>query len=129
MVIDSSALLAILLKEPEKDRFVEAIALAPTRQVSAGTWFETGILAQSRQGDVGTEDIDRFIEGTRIRIVPFDLEQAQIAREAYRQFGKGNHRAGLNFGDCFAYALAKANDETLLFKGADFARTDIERAV
>ena len=129
MVIDSSAMMSILLQESDAQIFADAIEGAPTRVMSASTLYEAGILIQSRRGDGGAADLDRLVESARIEIVPFDLEQARLARAAYRRYGKGNHRAGLNFGDCFAYALAKHIDETLLFKGADFSRTDVEPAL
>jgi len=125
MVIDTSAIMAIMLVEAEALSFAEAIENAPTRRMSAGTLLELGIVANSRRGRSGRPDIDAFIHNAQIEIVPFDLEQARIAGEAYRRYGRGNHRAGLNFGDCFAYALAQATGEPLLFKGADFARTDV----
>jgi len=97
--------------------------------MSAATLFESGILIQARRGDHGAGDLDRFIGESGIEIIAFDNAQATIARTAYRRYGKGNHRAGLNFGDCFAYALAKVSDEPLLFKGKDFARTDVKAAI
>jgi ribonuclease VapC len=129
MVIDTSAIMAILLVEADGGAFAKTIEGALTRRMSTGTLLELEIVANARRGRVGLPDIDVFLKETQIEIVPFDREQARVACEAYRRYGKGNRRAGLNFGDCFAYALAKANDEPLLFKGADFARTDIERAV
>lgn len=129
MVIDSSALMSILLQEVDAGLFANAIEGAATRSMSAANLYETGILIQSRRGDGGSLDLDRLVSGAEIEIVPFDIDQANAARKAYRRYGKGNHRAGLNFGDCFAYALAKHIGEPLLFKGADFARTDVEPAL
>ncbi|HEX4112696.1 MAG TPA: type II toxin-antitoxin system VapC family toxin [Stellaceae bacterium] len=128
MVIDSSAMMSILLQESDAQFFADAIERTPTRIMSAATLYETGILIQSRRGDGGAADLDLLVENAHIEIRPFDLDQARIAREAYRRYGRGNHRAGLNFGDCFAYALAKVSGEPLLFKGGDFSRTDIASA-
>ena len=128
MVIDSSAVLSILLQESDAEQFADAIELASARSMSAASLYEAGILIQSRRGVGGAADLDRLIENAQIEIVPFNLDQARIAREAYRRYGRGNHRAGLNFGDCFAYALAKVTGEPLLFKGGDFARTDVVAA-
>jgi|SRR5665213_969567 len=128
MVIDTSAIMAILLRGPEKDKFLVTLALAPSRIISAGTWFETTVVVESWNGPKGAADLDRFIEDGGIEIIPFDTIQAQIAREAYRRYGRGYHRAGLNIGDCFAYALSKHSGEPLLFKGNDFAQTDITAA-
>jgi ribonuclease VapC len=125
MVLDSSAVLAILLVEPDAAIFAQAIEEASTRLISAGTVLELGIVAEARRDRQGRVELDNFVLRTRLDIVPFDGEQAEIAREAYRRFGRGNHAANLNFGDCFAYALAKVSGETLLCKGDDFARTDI----
>jgi ribonuclease VapC len=128
MVIDTSAIMAILQREPEKDKFLVTLALAPSRIISAGTWFETTVVVESWNGPRGAADLDRFIEDSGVEIIPFDTAQAQIAREAYRRYGRGYHRAGLNMGDCFAYALSKHAGEPLLFKGNDFAQTDVTPA-
>ncbi|HEY5210949.1 MAG TPA: type II toxin-antitoxin system VapC family toxin [Stellaceae bacterium] len=125
MVLDSSAIVAILFQEEDAAQFSLAIEQSSSRKMSAGTYLETGIVIEKSGRTAGAEDFDRLIEETQIEIVPFNMEQARIAREAYRRYGKGNHRAGLNFGDCFAYALAKVTNEPLLFKGDDFGRTDI----
>ena len=109
-------------------RFSSALEQASSRKMSAGTYFETAIVVEQSAHQRGAADFDRLIRNAQIEIVPFNEEQALLAREAYRRYGKGNHRAGLNFGDCFAYALAKHLGEPLLFKGGDFARTDIEPA-
>jgi ribonuclease VapC len=127
-VLDSSAVAAILFQEADAKRFSTAIEGAPVRLMSAGTYLELCIVAERRSRAAGMRDLDRFFEMTRTEIVPFDAEQARIARAAYRRYGRGNHRAGLNFGDCFAYALAKATGEPLLYKGVDFARTDVTPA-
>lgn len=128
MVVDTSALLAILFSEPEKDRLLSALLDDPVRLMSTGTLLEASIVAAARGGEDNVEDLDRFIREADIEVVDFDRNQLGLARTAWRRFGKGNHRAGLNFGDCMSYALAKSRHEPLLFKGDDFGRTDIERA-
>lgn len=125
MVIDTSALLAILFNEPERRLFNEAIEAAESRAVSAATFVEVSIVIESRFGAEGLRDLDLFIERAGIELVPVDSEQAYVARRAFSQFGKGRHRAGLNYGDCFAYALAMVLGEPLLFKGEDFPLTNI----
>jgi ribonuclease VapC len=129
MVIDTSALLAILQDEPERRGFNEAIEVAETRCLSAATFVETSIVIEARYGAEGLRDLDALIARAAIEIVPVDVEQAQLARTAFWQFGKGRHPAGLNYGDCFSYALAKALAQPLLYKGSDFARTDVEACV
>jgi ribonuclease VapC len=124
MVIDTSAIMAILQQEPEAAEFARRIEAAANRLVSAATVLEAGLLAQSRCREAGASELDNFILRGGFEVVSFDAEQATIAREAYRRFGKGRHPAGLNFGDCFSYALSRASGEPLLFKG-DFARTDV----
>jgi ribonuclease VapC len=126
MVIDTSAILAILLGEPERRRFNERIEADPIRLMSAASYLETAIIVDDRFGYEGARDLKLFLTEAEIAIEPVSLEQAEIAREAYRRFGKGNHPAALNFGDCFAYALAKVTAQPLLFKGNDFAQTDID---
>ena len=130
MVIDSSALLAILLDEPEAADFLRAIHGSPERRISAANFLETGIVL--RRGKVGRPQrlIEELIVALRISIVPVTEQQARAALKAFNIYGKGQrHPAGLNFGDCFAYALAKVCAEPLLFKGNDFTQTDIESAV
>ena len=129
MVVDTSALVAILLNEPERRRFTESIAADPRRLVSAATLLETAIVLQSRRRQMGERELDLFLYRAKFEIVPVDEDQVEIARAAFRRFGRGRHPAGLNFGDCFAYALAKATGEPLLFKGSDFAQTDVTPAV
>lgn len=126
MVLDTSAILAILFGEPEKEVIAELISQDPTHLLSAGTALELMIVIEARKGPSGGRELDLLLHRAKIDIVPFDAEQAEIARSAWRQYGKGNHTAGLNFGDCFAYALAKTSGEPLLFKGNDFNQTDIE---
>ena len=126
MVIDTSALLAILQNEPERRVFNEAIEAAETRLLSAASFVESSMIVESRYGADGIRDLDLFIAKAQLELVAVDVEQAQIARQAFREFGKGRHPAGLNFGDCFSYALARSHTESLLYKGADFGRCDIE---
>ena len=125
MVIDTSALLAILLEEPDGDALLQAIIDDPVRLISAGTLLEAGIVADNNPNRRKGPALDALLSATDVRVEPVTEEQARLAREAYRRFGKGNHRAALNFGDCFAYALSKLSGEPLLFKGADFPATDV----
>ena len=129
MVIDSSALIAVLRREPEEQEFRNAIKLASSRLLSASTRVETGIVALGLAGEVGLQQVDALLETLRVETVPLSADHARLAIDAFRHFGKGRHPAGLNFGDCFSYALARATGEPLLFKGDDFAQTDIKRAV
>ncbi len=126
MVIDTSALLAILQNETERRAFNEAIEAAETRLLSAASFVESSIIVESRYGADGIRDLDLFIAKAQLELVAVDVEQAHLARQAFREFGKGRHPAGLNFGDCFSYALARSSAESLLYKGADFGRCDIE---
>lgn len=125
MIIDASALLAILYQEDEAERFVEAIATELVCHMSAANFLEAAINIDAHGDAVASRQLDNFIHHAGIKIVDITLEQAQIARQAYQDFGKGRHKAGLNFGDCFAYALARQTGESLLFKGNDFIYTDI----
>ena len=125
MVIDTSALIAILQDEPERRILNEAIEAAESCAMSTGSFLETSMVIESRYGPDGTRDLDLFISKARITPTSVDADQAYVARDAFRRYGKGRHPAGLNFGDCFAYALAKMLDEPLLFKGKDFVLTDI----
>lgn len=128
MVIDASALVAILRLEPERDEFARAILRAPVKLMSPVNWLEVAIRAErARIEDV--EVLDAFVSAAEIEIVPVDQFQMRIAHIAWRDFGKGRHPAKLNLGDCFAYALAKHSGEPLLYKGGDFARTDVIAAV
>ncbi len=130
MIIDSSAIVAIVRNEPEAQRFKEIIGGSPVSRMSAAGYLETGI-AVDRWRDPGlSRRLDDFISAARIMIEPVTEAQARIAREAYRDYGKGSgHPAGLNFGDCFAYALARDKMEPLLYKGDDFSRTDVRPAL
>jgi ribonuclease VapC len=128
MVIDTSALLAILRDEPERRRFNELIEASPQRLISAATLLETGIVLEARGGESAGRELDLFLHRARLEIVPVDADQAELARSAFRKYGKGRHPAGLNFGDCFSYALARSAGEPLLYKGSDFSQTDITAA-
>ena len=128
MIIDTSAILAILFEEAEADQFINAIAAASSRRISAATLLEATIVLESRSGSAVGHELDAFLARAQIEVEPVTPEQAHTARQAWRRFGKRNHPAGLNFGDCFIYALAKATREPLLFKGRDFELTDIPAA-
>ena len=125
MVLDTSALLVVLLNEPDAPAFRLAIEADPVRLVSAATLVETAIVIEARVGEAGGRELDLLVHKASIEIVAVDAEHADIARHAYRQFGEGRHAAGLNYGDCFSYALAHAAGEPLLFRGNDFSQTDI----
>jgi ribonuclease VapC len=125
MVIDTSALIALLNMEPESARLAVALESDATRLVSAATVVEAGVVIESRFGSVGGRELDLLIAKAGLSIEPVTADQADAAREAWRRYGKGRHSAGLNFGDCFSYALAKVTGEPLLFKGDDFTQTDI----
>lgn len=126
MIIDSSALIAIIRSEPDAARYAEAVARAASIRLSAATYVETAIVVDGPRNPVVSRRFDDFLTRTGMEIAPVTPEQARLARAAYRDFGRGSgHPAALNFGDCFSYALAKENDEPLLFKGSDFLHTDI----
>jgi ribonuclease VapC len=125
MIIDSSALFAILLQEPEAERMARALALDATRLMSAATWLEISIAVFLRVGEEGLRSLDLIAAKYHIEVVPMTSKQAEIARRAFTQYGKGIHPAQLNFGDCIVYALGKDTGEPLLFKGEDFSKTDI----
>ena len=129
MVLDTSALLALLLDESEAEEFRTAVEDDATRLVSAATLLETALIIEARKGEPGGRELDILIHKAEIVVVPVDAEHVTEARRAYRRFGKGRHAAGLNFGDVFAYALARISGEPLLFKGNDFTRTDIGRVI
>lgn len=128
MIVDTSALLAILQDEPERRAFADAIEGAASCRISAANLVEVSIVVEARHGAEGVRLLDRLLEIAAIEVVPVDLAQARLARDAWQRFGKGRHPAGLNFGDCFAYALAMSLREPLLYKGEDFARTDVAPA-
>jgi ribonuclease VapC len=126
MVIDTSALVALLLDEAETTQFVSAIAAAPVRLLSAASYLETAIVITARLGPQARGEFDPLIQDLSIDIVPFTREQASFAAAGFDQYGRGRgHAAGLNYGDCFTYGLAKLTGEPVLFKGNDFSRTDI----
>ncbi len=124
MVIDTSALIAILIGEPERRRLLEVIDAADLRRMSVATFVEVSMVMEARHGAEGLRDLDRFIQRAAIELVAVDPAQGHIARDAFSRFGKGRHRAALNYGDCFSYSLAATLDEPLLFKGQDFVHTD-----
>ena len=128
MVIDTSALVAILEDEPERRAFIENIEAADVRLLSAANFVEASIVIEARRGAEGQRLLDLFVERAGIEITPVDLEQAREARLAFSRFGKGRHEAGLSFGDCFSYALAVTSGEPLLFRGSDFTHTDVTSA-
>jgi ribonuclease VapC len=124
MVIDTSALAAIFFREPEREIFRAAILSANTRLISAVTMLEAGMVIEGRRGGGAGREFDLFAVRA-FQIVAADAEQAELARSAWRRYGKGRHPAALNFGDCFVYALAKVSGEPILAKGTDFVRTDV----
>jgi ribonuclease VapC len=126
MVLDTSAILAILLREPAADRLVSAVEADRIRLVSAATVVEASLVILGRYGEAGEPQLDRFLRGIGAEIVPVGEEQAVLARDAALRFGRGRHSAALNFGDCFSYALSVARGEPLLCVGDDFTRTDVE---
>jgi ribonuclease VapC len=125
MVIDSSALLAVLLDEADAPAIARAIETRSPRLLSAASLLEIAIVIESRKSEAGGRELDLLLSRAAIEIVAVDQHQAEIARLAWRNFGKGRHPAALNFGDCFAYALARSRDLPLLFRGNDFSQTDI----
>lgn len=130
MIIETSVLVAIVLGEDDAYRYIDAIlAATDDLRVSAASLFEAAMVVESRQGPEAGRDLDLLVGDMGLEIHPVDAEMAQRARNAWRRFGKARHPAGLNFGDCFAYALATALGEPLLFKGADFAQTDVISAL
>jgi ribonuclease VapC len=126
MVIDTSALVAVFLAEPERQRLLNLIIEAPIRLISAANVLETGIVLEAKRGEAAGREFDLFVVRANLEIVSVDGEQIELARSAWRKYGKGRHPAGLNFGDCFAYALARFSGEPLLAKNMDFAQTDIQ---
>lgn len=127
-MINSSALIAIITAEPDRDRFSEELAEAEDPVISAATLLETKIVAEAKLGPKGPDLIDEILKTIAARVIAVDETQAEIAFEAWRRYGKGNHQAGLNYGDCFSYALARTTSGPLLFKGDDFTKTDIGSA-
>jgi ribonuclease VapC len=129
VIVDTSALLAILFGEKDAETYAHAISQADVCRISAATFVEVSIVVESQTGDAGSRQWDSFFRTAGISIEPVTEEQAHIARQAWSDFGKGQHPAGLNFGDCFSCALAKVSGEPLLFKGQDFRRTGASAAL
>jgi len=129
MILDTSAIVAVLFREAESTSFAAAIHDADQCRVSAGTYLELSIVMERQAEPEADRQREVFFQRAGIVVEPFTVEQAHIARQAFHDFGKGRHPAGLNFGDCFAYALAKVTGEPLLFKGDDFRKTDIRAAL
>lgn len=129
MVIDTSALVAMLNDEPDADRFEAAVEADRLRLMSTASYLETAIVIEARYGDPGGRELDLWLHRAAVELVAVDADQADTARAAYRSYGNGRHRANLNYGDCFSYALAKVSGQPLLFKGNDFVHTDIGRVV
>jgi ribonuclease VapC len=125
MVIETSALVSMLTDEPEARLFEAAVAADPVRLMSTASYLEAAIVIEQRFGEPGGRELDLWLHRAGVDLVGVDADQAEVARSAYRRFGKGRDPAGLNYGDCFAYALAKVSGEPLLFKGGDFVHTDI----
>jgi ribonuclease VapC len=128
VILDSSVVVAVLRQEPEASGFARAIESSQPCRISAASYVEASIIIDRSEDAIASRRLDDFFRLSRTVVEAVTAKQAQIARQAYRDFGKGRHKAGLNFGDCFAYALAKDIDEPLLFKGTDFKHTDIEVA-
>jgi ribonuclease VapC len=129
MVVDTSAIVAILFGEADAERFADAMQGAPVRRLSAVTRVELSFVVEGCKGEAGRADLERFLNDGGFEIVAASPLQAEIAIDAFRRFGRGRHRAGLNIGDCFSYALAAASDDTLLFDGDDFSHTDIRPTI
>lgn len=125
MVVDTSALIAILLNEPDAEILTATLAASSPRIISAVSALEASIVMECKKGEAGLALLDELLTAGQFEVAAFDDAQLRVAREAYRRYGKGRHPAGLNFGDCSSYALARARNDTLLFKGNDFAHTDI----
>jgi ribonuclease VapC len=128
MIVDTSALIAILFNENDAEIYANAIAQADTCRMSAATFVEVSIVVEAQTKNTGSRQMDAFLRRAGIGIEAVTEEQAHLARQAFTDFGKGRHPASLNFGDCFSYALAKLTGEPLLFKGTDFAKTDLTAA-
>ncbi len=128
MIIDTSAVVAILAGETDAEHFARLIEQDPTPRIGTPALLEASIVLMRWFGETAEPALDAFIRESGAEVVPFDLPQLRAAQDAYRRFGKGRHPAGLNFGDCMSYALARVCDEPLLFKGEDFSQTDIAQA-
>jgi ribonuclease VapC len=129
MIVDSSAILAIALDEPEASRLVSAIIEAPKRHISSVNWLETMMVIESRAGSLAADDVLLILGQLAVEPLSFDEEQMREAHEAWRRYGKGRHPAALNLGDCCAYAASRVEGQPLLFKGKDFEKTDVEKAL
>lgn len=129
MIVDTSAMVAILYREPEAAAFIQRIHDADSCRISVASWLELAMVVESQLGPDGMRQAEAFFRRAGITIEPVSIEHGELARQAFLDFGKGRDKAALNYGDCFSYALAKATGEPLLFKGNDFALTDIEAAV
>lgn len=129
MILDTSALAAIFFGEPERAAYTQLIHDADRCLISAANFVELFIVIESQIGAEAAHQAEQFLRRARVEIAPVTADQVYIARQAFRDFGKGRHRAGLNFGDCFSYALAKVTGEPLLFKGDDFRQTDVAAAL
>jgi ribonuclease VapC len=125
MVLDSSAVLAVLFDEPERRAFTLSIERDPRRLMSTASVLESALIAETRRGESAGRELDLLLHRADVRLVPVDADHVALARSAWRRFGKGRHPAALNFGDCFTYALAAASGEPILFKGEDFSHTDL----
>jgi ribonuclease VapC len=130
VIVDTSALFAIMAHQPERAEYLAAIQAAPSVQISAASYVELGVVIDARRDPLDTNALDDLLRALRVEVAPVTAEQATVARAAYRDFGRGSgHPARLNFGDCFSYALARVSGEPLLFKGDDFVHTDVLPAV
>lgn len=129
MIVDASAILAVLFDEPEKAQFRDLLLMTPELAMSPVNYLEASVRADDKRHPGKGRELDALLAGFGIQMVAVNAEQAKFAREAYKTFGKGNHPAKLNLGDCFAYALSKARSEPLLFKGEDFRKTDVDAAL
>lgn len=128
MIVDTSVVIAILLEEHGYEAFADSLHRATVRRMAAPNLFEASMVMIGRKRERGAAILDKLIEATRMEIVPFTADHAAVAREAFMRYGKGRHPAGLNFGDCIAYATARLEDMPLLFSGEDFRQTDVEAA-
>ncbi len=129
MVVDSSAIAAVLFDESDNDPYIEALASRERKFMSAVNRLEAGIVVESRKGETGASALASLMANAEIEVLPFDASQAEVALSAWRRYGKGKHPAGLNLGDCAAYALAITLDQRLLFKGDDFTKTDCSKVI
>lgn len=129
IIVDTSALMSLLFQEPDAESLAVALTVATELRMAAPTWVESAIVVTTRRGDAGYQRFQQILEGLGMKVVPCDRTLSEIAFQAWCQYGKGRHPAGLNYGDCFSHALAKQRSEPLLFKGSDFSKTDIQSAI